>query len=150
MTGSTGTARFISTASSELLKLSMQSPFSQARSAVASERSSIRQARLAGEGDRWQPAAGPDHVRSGRRAMAAWNPVLPALVARLGETAALVTHDIGNMVGYAFAAQYRERVLRFVVWTRRCRAWAEVLLGVLRSDLLPSVAMPGRIAKISR
>jgi pimeloyl-ACP methyl ester carboxylesterase len=31
------------------------------------------------------------------------------------ETAALVTHDIGNMVGYAFAAQYRDRVLRFVV-----------------------------------
>ena len=38
-----------------------------------------------------------------------------ALVARLRETAALVTHDIGNMVGYAFAAQYRDRVLRFVV-----------------------------------
>jgi pimeloyl-ACP methyl ester carboxylesterase len=31
------------------------------------------------------------------------------------ETAALVTHDIGNMVGYAFAAQYRDRVSRFVV-----------------------------------
>ena len=31
------------------------------------------------------------------------------------ETAALVTHDIGNMVGYAFAAQYRNRVRRFVV-----------------------------------
>ena len=29
--------------------------------------------------------------------------------------AALVTHDIGNMVGYAFAAQYRNRVTRFVV-----------------------------------
>src|SRR5271156_1547766 len=27
----------------------------------------------------------------------------------------LVLHDIGNMVGYAFAAQYRERVSRFVV-----------------------------------
>src|SRR5438477_4086804 len=27
----------------------------------------------------------------------------------------LVTHDIGNMVGYAFAAQYRNRVARFVV-----------------------------------
>jgi pimeloyl-ACP methyl ester carboxylesterase len=26
----------------------------------------------------------------------------------------LVTHDIGNMVGYAFAAQHRERVTRFV------------------------------------
>src|SRR5262245_29364096 len=27
----------------------------------------------------------------------------------------LVTHDIGNMVGYAFAAQYRDRVERWVV-----------------------------------
>jgi pimeloyl-ACP methyl ester carboxylesterase len=27
----------------------------------------------------------------------------------------LVTHDIGNMVGYAFAAQYRSRVSRFVL-----------------------------------
>ena len=27
----------------------------------------------------------------------------------------LVTHDIGNMVGYAFAAQYRDRVKRWVV-----------------------------------
>jgi|SRR5690348_7449749 len=31
------------------------------------------------------------------------------------ETVALVTHDIGNMVGYAFAAQYRNRVSRFVI-----------------------------------
>ena len=31
------------------------------------------------------------------------------------ERAALVTHDIGNMVGYAFAAQYRHRVTCFVV-----------------------------------
>ena len=30
-------------------------------------------------------------------------------------TADLVTHDIGNMVGYAFAAQYPERVTRFVI-----------------------------------
>ena len=28
---------------------------------------------------------------------------------------ALVTHDIGNMVGYAFAAQYPDRVMRWVV-----------------------------------
>src|SRR5262245_3679750 len=27
----------------------------------------------------------------------------------------LVTHDIGNMVGYAFAAQYPDRVTRFVL-----------------------------------
>jgi pimeloyl-ACP methyl ester carboxylesterase len=31
------------------------------------------------------------------------------------ERADLVTHDIGNMVGYAFAAQYSNRVTRFVV-----------------------------------
>ncbi len=31
------------------------------------------------------------------------------------EHADLVTHDIGNMVGYAFAAQYRARVTRFVI-----------------------------------
>jgi len=31
------------------------------------------------------------------------------------ETADLVTHDIGNMVGYAFAAQYPGRVRRWVV-----------------------------------
>ena len=31
------------------------------------------------------------------------------------ERAALVPHDIGNMVGYAFAAQYRDRVTCFVV-----------------------------------
>ena len=27
----------------------------------------------------------------------------------------LVTHDIGNVVGYAFAAQYPKRVTRFVL-----------------------------------
>jgi pimeloyl-ACP methyl ester carboxylesterase len=31
------------------------------------------------------------------------------------ERAALVAHDIGNMVGYAFAAQCRDRVIRLVV-----------------------------------
>lgn len=31
------------------------------------------------------------------------------------KTADLVTHDIGNMVGYAFAAQHPERVTRFVL-----------------------------------
>lgn len=31
------------------------------------------------------------------------------------DRAALVTHDIGNMVGYAFAARYRDRVSRFVL-----------------------------------
>src|SRR5205814_2377791 len=31
------------------------------------------------------------------------------------DRAAFVTHDIGNMVGYAFAALYRQRVTRFVL-----------------------------------
>jgi pimeloyl-ACP methyl ester carboxylesterase len=31
------------------------------------------------------------------------------------DRAALVTHDIGNMVGYAFAAQYPDRVPRFIL-----------------------------------
>ncbi|MEW6454915.1 MAG: alpha/beta hydrolase [Pseudomonadota bacterium] len=31
------------------------------------------------------------------------------------DRAALVTHDIGNMVGFAFAAGYRDRVTRFVL-----------------------------------
>src|SRR5262249_5572628 len=31
------------------------------------------------------------------------------------ERAALVAHDIGNMVGFAFAASYRDRVTRFVL-----------------------------------
>ena len=31
------------------------------------------------------------------------------------EKADLVTHDIGNMVGYAFAAQFPQRVTRFVI-----------------------------------
>jgi pimeloyl-ACP methyl ester carboxylesterase len=31
------------------------------------------------------------------------------------DRADLVTHDIGNMVGYAFAAQYPERVTRFIL-----------------------------------
>jgi pimeloyl-ACP methyl ester carboxylesterase len=31
------------------------------------------------------------------------------------QTADLVTHDIGNMVGYALAAQYPDRIIRWVV-----------------------------------
>ena len=34
----------------------------------------------------------------------------------------LVTHDIGNMVGYAFAAQHPERVTRLFSSMRLCRA----------------------------
>ena len=39
--------------------------------------------------------------------------VLSAL--KIDGPVAMVTHDIGNMVGYAFAAQYRHRVNRWVV-----------------------------------
>lgn len=40
---------------------------------------------------------------------------LAAILDRLGiKDAALVTHDIGNMVGYAFAAQYPARVTKWV------------------------------------
>jgi pimeloyl-ACP methyl ester carboxylesterase len=35
---------------------------------------------------------------------------------------ALVTHDIGNMVGYAFVAQFPTRHDGWS-WTRRCRDW---------------------------
>lgn len=41
---------------------------------------------------------------------------LAAILDQLGvKDVALVTHDIGNMVGYAFAAQFRQRVTRWVV-----------------------------------
>jgi pimeloyl-ACP methyl ester carboxylesterase len=41
---------------------------------------------------------------------------LAAILDKLGVgKVALVTHDIGNMVGYAFAAQYRNRVTRWAV-----------------------------------
>jgi pimeloyl-ACP methyl ester carboxylesterase len=38
------------------------------------------------------------------------------------ERADLVTHDIGNMVGYAFAAQYPDRVTRFALMDAPPRA----------------------------
>jgi len=46
----------------------------------------------------------------------------------------LVTHDIGNMVGYAFAAQYRDRVKRFVLMDAPLPGigpWEEVLKSPL-------------------
>ena len=42
----------------------------------------------------------------------------------------LVTHDIGNMVGYAFAAQYPDRVIRFALMDAPLPGigpWEEVL-----------------------
>ncbi|MDR3376630.1 MAG: alpha/beta hydrolase [Ancalomicrobiaceae bacterium] len=41
--------------------------------------------------------------------------VAGVLAALKVDRAALVTHDIGNMVGYAFAARYRNQVTRFVL-----------------------------------
>jgi pimeloyl-ACP methyl ester carboxylesterase len=46
----------------------------------------------------------------------------------------LVTHDIGNMVGYAFAAQYPERVTRFVLMDAPLPGigpWEEILKSPL-------------------
>ena len=40
------------------------------------------------------------------------------------QKADLVTHDIGNMVGYALAAQYPDRITRWASSMRRCRASA--------------------------
>jgi pimeloyl-ACP methyl ester carboxylesterase len=63
---------------------------------------------LRGMGLSAKPAGGYDKKTQGRDVAG----ILDALNI---ERAALVTHDIGNMVGYAFAAQYRNRVTRFVV-----------------------------------
>ena len=63
---------------------------------------------LRGMGLSAKPASGYDKKTQGRDVAG----VLDALKI---ERAALVTHDIGNMVGYAFAAQYRDRVTCFVV-----------------------------------
>ena len=57
--------------------------------------------------------------------------------------AALVTHDIGNMVGYAFAAQYRNRVTRFVVIDAPLPGvgpWEEIL----KNPLSPSAPLTAR------
>ena len=63
---------------------------------------------LRGMGLSAKPAAGYDKKTQGRDISG----VLDAL--RIGSTD-LVTHDIGNMVGYAFAAQSPGRVTRFVL-----------------------------------
>jgi pimeloyl-ACP methyl ester carboxylesterase len=62
---------------------------------------------LRGLGLSAQPPGGYDKKTQGRDVAG----ILDAL--KIGKTD-LVTHDIGNMVGYAFAAQYPERVTRFV------------------------------------
>jgi pimeloyl-ACP methyl ester carboxylesterase len=50
------------------------------------------------------------------------------------ERADLVTHDIGNMVGYAFAAQYPDRITRFVLMDAPLLGigpWEEILKSPL-------------------
>jgi pimeloyl-ACP methyl ester carboxylesterase len=50
------------------------------------------------------------------------------------ESADLVTHDIGNMVGYAFAAQYANRVTKFVLMDAPIPGigpWEEILKNPL-------------------
>ena len=63
---------------------------------------------LRGMGLSAKPASGYDKKTQG-------HDVAGILDALRIERVALVTHDIGNMVGYAFAAQYRHRVTRFVL-----------------------------------
>jgi pimeloyl-ACP methyl ester carboxylesterase len=63
---------------------------------------------LRGMGLSAKPAGGYDKKTQG-------HDVANILDALKIDRAALVTHDIGNMVGYAFAAQYRNRVTHFVV-----------------------------------
>jgi pimeloyl-ACP methyl ester carboxylesterase len=50
------------------------------------------------------------------------------------ERADLITHDIGNMVGYAFAAQYQNRVTRFILMDAPLPGvgpWEEILKNPL-------------------
>jgi pimeloyl-ACP methyl ester carboxylesterase len=63
---------------------------------------------LRGMGLSAKPAGGYDKKTQG-------HDVAGMLDALKIERTALVAHDIGNMVGYAFAAQYRDRVARFVL-----------------------------------
>ncbi|MDB5405501.1 MAG: alpha/beta hydrolase [Rhodospirillales bacterium] len=63
---------------------------------------------LRGMGLSSRPAGGYDKKTQGKDIA----DVLDAL--KIGKTD-LVTHDIGNMVGYAFAAEYPGRVIRFVL-----------------------------------
>jgi pimeloyl-ACP methyl ester carboxylesterase len=63
---------------------------------------------LRGMGLSAKPAGGYDKKTQGRD-------IAGILEALKIERAALVTHDIGNMVGYAFAALHRDRVTRFVL-----------------------------------
>jgi pimeloyl-ACP methyl ester carboxylesterase len=82
---------------------------------------------LRGMGLSSKPAGGYDKKTQGRDLAG----VLDALKITKAD---LVTHDIGNMVGYAFAAQYPQRVQRFVLMDAPLPGvgpWEEVLKNPL-------------------
>ncbi|AOR80128.1 alpha/beta hydrolase [Novosphingobium resinovorum] len=82
---------------------------------------------LRGMGLSAKPAGGYDKKTQGQDIAG----LLDAL--KVGKTA-LVTHDIGNMVGYAFAAQNRERVTSFVLMDAPLPGvgpWEEILKNPL-------------------
>lgn len=82
---------------------------------------------LRGMGLSAQPAGGYDKKTQGKDIAG----VLDAL--KIGKTE-LVTHDIGNMVGYAFAAENRSRVTRFVLMDAPLPGvgpWEEILKNPL-------------------
>src|SRR5215218_7601972 len=82
---------------------------------------------LRGMGLSSKPAGGYDKKTQGRDLAG----VMDALKTARAD---LVTHDIGNMVGYAFAAQYPQRVLRFVLMDAPLPGvgpWEEVLKNPL-------------------
>ncbi|MBI3348082.1 MAG: alpha/beta hydrolase [Burkholderiales bacterium] len=76
--------------------------------AQLSERFTVIVPDLRGMGLSARPDGGYDKKTQARQ--------LAAVLDTLGvRSVALVTHDIGNMVGYAFAAQYPQRVSRFAI-----------------------------------
>ena len=82
---------------------------------------------LRGMGLSARPAGGYDKKTQGQD-------IAGLLDALKVETTDLVTHDIGNMVGYAFAAQHRARVSRFVLMDAPLPGigpWEEILKNPL-------------------
>ncbi len=73
------------------------------------------------------------------------------------DRADLVTHDIGNMVGYAFAAEHRDRVTRFVIIDAPLPgigAWKEIIQSHALWHFsfwgpMPNVWWPGASGSIS-
>jgi pimeloyl-ACP methyl ester carboxylesterase len=82
---------------------------------------------LRGMGLSARPAGGYDKKTQGQD--------IAGLLDALGiERASLVTHDIGNMVGYAFAAEYPDRVTRFALMDAPLPGigpWEEILKSPL-------------------